>query len=96
MGYDSCDINIRVYLVMFTTKLLSKAQLKQLGLNHVCVILSRLHDTMYHICVTLHFSPVFDTEKKYLAEELSLDPWNIGCICSKFPFQINFGAKEIS
>ena len=23
----------------------------QLGLNHVCVILSRLCDTMYHICV---------------------------------------------
>ena len=28
----------------------------QLGLNHV-------RDTMYHICVILHFKHVFDTEK---------------------------------
>ena len=30
---------------------------------HTDVILSRLCDTMYHICVILHFRHVFDTEK---------------------------------
>ena len=33
---------------------------------------------------------------KYLAEGLSLDPCNTRCTHSKFPFQINFGAKKIS
>ena len=28
------------------------------------------------------------------AEVLYLDPCNTGCIRSKFPFQINFGAKK--
>ena len=56
---------------------------------------SRLRDTMYHICMILHFSHVFDTEKN-LAEGLSLDPCNTECIHSKFSFQINFGAKKNS
>jgi len=35
---------------------------RQLGPNHVCVILSRLCDTIYHVCVILHLRQVLDTE----------------------------------
>ena len=46
-----------------TSLALSLARSIQLGLNHVCVILSCRRDTMYHICMILHFRHVFDTEK---------------------------------
>ena len=38
----------------------------QLGLNHVFVILSRLCDTMYHVCVILQLRQVLETEKNIL------------------------------
>ena len=59
----------------------------QLGLNHVCVILSHRGDTS--------FEGSFRPRKKYRADVLSLDPCNTLCICSKFPFQIIFRAKKI-
>ena len=74
---------------------ISKGQITSAWYYHADVILSRLHDTMYQICVKLHYSHVFDTEKKYMAEGLSLNPCNTGCIRFKFPFQINFEAKKI-
>ena len=54
------------------------------------MIQARLRDTMYSICVVLHFSHVFDTEK-ILADVLSLDPCNTVHIRSKIPLQIIFG-----
>ena len=73
----------------------------QLGLNHVCVILSHRRDTIMsawyyvsHLQDTL-FHSCFWHRKKYLAEELSLDLCNTVCIHSKFSFQIIFVAKKI-
>ena len=62
---------------------------------HTDMILSRLCDTMYHVCIILYLRQVLDTEKKYLADVLSFGPCNSECICSKNPFQITFGAKKI-
>ena len=53
---------------------------------------SHLFGTMYHADVILHSRQVLDREKKYLADELSLDPCGIH---SKIPFQIIFRAKQI-
>ena len=39
---------------------------KQLGPNHVCVIVSHRRDTMYHADMILVFGPKFNTEKNKL------------------------------
>ena len=64
----------------------------QLGLNHVCVILSRRRHTVasawyyvWHLRDT-SLKSCFWHRKQYLAEELSLDPWNTGCM---YTFQIS-------
>ena len=49
---------------------------------------SRLRDTS--------FEASFRQRYKYLADVLSLDPYNNLGICSKLPFQIIFGAKKFS
>ena len=63
---------------------------------HADVIVSHLHDTMYHADMILHLKEVLDTEKKYLADVLSLDPYNTVCVCAKIPFQIIFAGNKFS
>ena len=43
----------------------------------------------------LHLREVLDTEKKYLADVLSVDPCNTVCMHPKFTLQIIFGANSI-
>ena len=71
----------------------SKMHPFQQGLNHVCVILSRLYVSC--LCDT-SFETSFRHRKKYLVEVLSFGLCNSECIRSKNPFRIIFGTKNFS